>query len=70
MRTTDLYTALVAFAIGVGVGVLTAPAKGKDTRRKLMKTATGAKDPLHYAMLRVSDVVGSPAKKVAEPTPV
>ncbi len=66
MRTTDLYTALVALVVGVAVGMLTAPAKGKDTRKHIMKAVTGAKDTLHYALLRGSDLVDPTPNNVPE----
>jgi gas vesicle protein len=61
-----LYTALFALAAGVVIGVLIAPAKGKDTRKKLIKAVTSAKDTLHYTVLQASELAGSRAKKEAE----
>lgn len=70
MKTNTPYTTLFALAVGVGVGVLIAPAKGKDTRKNLMKAATGLQDTLHYAALRGSEAIKHTAEKVAEPAAV
>jgi gas vesicle protein len=60
-----LLPTLVALAAGIAIGILIAPAKGKDTRKKLLKAAASAKDTLHYALLQGSEMLGS--KKEAEP---
>ncbi len=67
MKTNTLYTALLALAAGVAIGLLIAPAKGKDTRKKLMKAASSAKDTLHYAVLQGRDRVGASAKNGVHP---
>jgi gas vesicle protein len=66
MRSKNiLYTALLAAAAGVAIGILMAPAAGKDTRKKLLKAAISAKDTLHYALLQGSELMASATKKEA-----
>ncbi len=44
MSNKTLYTTLFALAAGVTIGILIAPAKGKETRARLRKAAAGAKE--------------------------
>lgn len=41
---------------GVAIGVLVAPASGRETRRRLMDRGTGAKDTLHYLVMEAGDL--------------
>lgn len=66
MKTNTLATVLIALTAGVAIGVLIAPEKGKDTRKKLSKAATSAKDTLHYALLQGREMVVGTAKNGAQ----
>ncbi len=48
---------LLTLAVGTIVGVLIAPASGRDTRRKIMEKGTGAKDTLHYLVMEAGELV-------------
>jgi gas vesicle protein len=65
---SSVVTALLAFASGVALGVLMAPASGKETRKKIRKNAVGVKDTLGYGVLRAGDFL-SKAKGKKESTP-
>jgi gas vesicle protein len=65
---SSVVTALLAFASGIALGVLMAPASGKETRKKLRKNAVGMKDTLGYGVLRAGDFL-SKAKRKKESTP-
>ncbi len=48
---------LLTLAVGAAIGVLIAPASGRETRRRLMEKGTGAKDTLHYLLMEAGDLV-------------
>lgn len=48
---------LLTLAAGVVVGVLIAPASGRETRRKLMDQSGSAKDTLHFLVMEAGDLV-------------
>jgi gas vesicle protein len=50
-------TTLFTLAVGAAIGVLIAPASGRETRRKLMEKGTGAKDTLQYLVMEAGDLV-------------
>jgi gas vesicle protein len=64
----SIAAALVALVSGVALGILIAPASGKETRKKLRKNAVGMKDTLGYGVLRAGDFL-SKAKRKKESTP-
>lgn len=47
---------LLALVAGTVIGVLIAPASGRETRRRLMERGEGAKDTLHYLVMEAGDL--------------
>jgi gas vesicle protein len=52
---STLTVALVSVAAGAVLGLLLAPSSGKDSRKKLMKKATSAKDVLECLVDEASE---------------
>ena len=52
---STLTIALVSVAVGGILGLMLAPSSGKDSRKKLMKKASGAKDALDCLMDEAAD---------------
>jgi gas vesicle protein len=50
-------TTLFTLAVGTAIGVLIAPASGRETRRKIMEQGSGAKDTLEYLVMEAGDLV-------------
>ena len=42
--------------VGTAIGVLIAPASGRETRRRLLQRGEGAKDTLHYLVMEAGDL--------------
>src|SRR5688500_7336204 len=47
---------LFTLIVGTVIGVLIAPASGRETRRRLMEKGGGAKDTLHYMVMEAGDL--------------
>ena len=56
---------LQGILIGIGVGILIAPDKGSETRRKLLNRVNNLKDDGEYYLLEAADQVKSKAKTIA-----
>ena len=50
-------TTLLTLAVGTVIGVLIAPASGRETRRRLMEKSVSAKDTLQYLLMEAGDLV-------------
>lgn len=56
MSNRNIILALLGAALtGASVAMLLAPDSGKQTRKKLMKTAIDAKDTIAYVLLQVEE---------------
>jgi gas vesicle protein len=50
-------TTLLTLAVGTAIGVLIAPASGRETRRRIMEKGSWARDTLHYLVMEAGDLV-------------
>jgi gas vesicle protein len=57
---------LLTLAVGAAIGVLIAPASGRETRRRLMEKGSSAKDTLHYLLMEAGDLVDQLRNMVGE----
>ncbi len=48
---------LFTLAVGAALGVLIAPASGRETRRRLMEKGDGMKDTFHYLVMEAGDLL-------------
>ena len=60
-----MYKLLQGILLGIGVGILIAPDKGSETRRKLMNGFNDYKDDAEYYLLDATDKVKSKAKDIS-----
>lgn len=52
-----LLAAVSGIALGTLIGILVAPASGRETRKKIRKGAIGMKDTLAYRCLQAEDML-------------
>lgn len=66
MKSKDTVIAAISgIALGTLIGILIAPASGRDTRRKIAKGAASLKDTLAYRVLEAEELVTKLREKVA-----
>jgi len=65
MKNTNIALALLAgAAAGTLIGILIAPASGRDTRQKIVQKTVSAKDSIGYRILQLEELLAKMRKKV------
>jgi len=65
MKNTNIALALLAgAAAGTLIGMLIAPASGRDTRQKIVQKTVSAKDSIGYRILQLEELLAKMRKKV------